>query len=134
MKDDQRTIVFYDGICGLCNRTVWWLIRRDRKRVLRYAALQSAIATRLPDKYKVTGTPGSIVLQDGEKFYDKSTAVIRILARLKGIYRLAAVLYLIPRPARDVVYDWIARNRYRWFGKYDACPMPRPEHRELFLG
>lgn len=134
MKDDPHTIVYYDGVCGLCNRTVWWLIRHDRKKILRYAALQSTFATHLPEKYSFTGIPGSIVFQDGENFYDKSTAVIRIMIRMKGLYRLAGVLYVIPRPVRDVVYDWIARNRYRWFGKYDACPMPRPEHRELFLG
>jgi predicted DCC family thiol-disulfide oxidoreductase YuxK len=132
MNDNPLAIVFYDGVCGLCNRSVRWLIRHDHKRVLRYASLQSELAKGLPAKYLQDSVPGTIVFRDGETYYEKSDAVIRILLKLKGIYRLAGLLAVIPRPLRNAVYDWIARNRYKWFGKYDACPIPGPEEKSLF--
>jgi predicted DCC family thiol-disulfide oxidoreductase YuxK len=126
-------IVFYDGVCGLCNLTVQWLIRHDRKRVLRYASLQSDLAKSLPIDYNQDAIPGTIVFQDGCKYYVKSDAIIHILLKLKGIYRLAGIMLIVPLPLRNAVYDWIARNRYKWFGKYDICPLPRNEVRDLFI-
>jgi predicted DCC family thiol-disulfide oxidoreductase YuxK len=129
----MQYLVFYDGVCGLCNWSVRWLIRRDRHKVLRYASLQSDLA-----REKLSGTDldlsrGTIVYFENDRIFTRSTAVIRILKRLKGIYRLSALLYIIPAPIRDSVYDWVSRNRYKWFGKYDSCPLPEPGQEELFI-
>lgn len=126
-------IVFYDGVCGLCNRSVRWLVRHDRRRVLRYASLQSEFAKKALKGTDLDITSGTIIFRDGSDIYTKSDAVIAILRRMGGIYRLARVLRVIPRALRDDVYDWIARNRYRWFGKHDRTPRPSPEVKELFI-
>ena len=129
----MQNIILYDGVCGLCNRSVKWLVRHDRRRVLRYASLQSAFAKQRLQGTDLNISSGTIVFLEDGKVYTRSAAVIRILLRMKGIYRLAGVLLVIPGPLRDWVYDWISRNRYRWFGKYDACPMPEPGQRELII-
>lgn len=126
-------LVFYDGVCGLCNRTVRWLIRHDRNRLLRYAPLQSELARKLPPGLIPAGTPETIIFSDRNRHYTRSEAVIRIFMRMGGLYKLSAACYIIPRPLRDAMYDWIARNRYRWFGRHDACPLPSPEERDLFI-
>ena len=129
----MKYIVFYDGVCGLCNRSVRLLIKLDRKRVLRYASIQSDFAkTRLKDK-NLDISSGTIIFLADYDLYIKSNAILRILMSLKGIYRLAVILYIIPRPVRDAIYDWISRNRYRWFGKHETCPMPQPGDSELFI-
>ena len=133
MKAPPHPLVFYDGVCGLCNRSVRWLIRHDRKRVLRYTSLQSEFSDLLPHHLRPSGIPGTIIFKDGERYYEKSDAIIRILLKMKGMYSLAGMLFIIPRPVRNIVYDWVSRNRYKWFGKYDTCPLPEPGDRELFV-
>jgi predicted DCC family thiol-disulfide oxidoreductase YuxK len=126
-------IVFYDGICGLCNRSVNWLIKHDRKRILRYASLQSGFSKKALQAEGLDITSGTIVFYDDQKIYTKSAAILKIFHRLGGIYRLAGIFYVLPPVLRDAIYDWIARNRYRWFGKYESCPMPDPGNRQLFI-
>jgi len=126
-------IVFYDGICGLCNRSVIWLIKHDRKRILRYASLQSGFSKKALQDEGLDITSGTIVFYDDQKVYTKSAAILKIFRRLGGIYRLAMIFYILPPVLRDAIYDWIARNRYRWFGKYESCPVPDPRNRQLFI-
>ena len=126
------TVLYFDGVCGLCNRFVDWLVRRDRAGNLRYAPLQgSTAARRLAARY-VSGLTTVVVERNG-RLSERSTAAIEAVAILGGPWRVALVLKVIPRPVRDAVYDWMARHRYAWFGRQDACRVPREAERRRFL-
>jgi len=129
----DRPIVFFDGVCGMCNRTVDFLLTRDRNAQFLFAPLQGETAKdRLPPRD--TQTLSSIVLHVGNNTWRASAAVCRILWKLGGCWSvLGALLWLIPWPVRELGYKVIAVNRYRWFGKKEACRMPTPDERERFL-
>lgn len=129
---DTTSVVFFDGVCNLCNRIVDFLIRRDKKHVLRYAQLQGTAAAALLDPKMVSDLP-SVAFLDKTGAYQRSNAVLRAAAKLGGIWSVAKWLLIIPRPIRDGVYNWIARNRYKWFGKRDSCRLPTPDERAMFL-
>jgi predicted DCC family thiol-disulfide oxidoreductase YuxK len=126
-------VLFFDGVCGLCNRFVDLLLREDRGRVLRFAPLQGRTAReRLPAA--LTAQVGTVVLLDGDGVHTRSDAILRALALLGGQPRaLAWMGWAVPRPVRDFFYEAIARQRYRWFGRRDACRLPTPQERERFL-
>lgn len=130
-KSTER-IVFFDGVCGLCNRFVDRLLRADKRHRLRFAPLQGSTAhARLP--VELADALASVVyLRDGVVL-QRSDAALRILMDLGGIRRLHGAFLLLPRSWRDSVYDWVARNRYRWFGKHDTCRVPSPAERARFL-
>jgi predicted DCC family thiol-disulfide oxidoreductase YuxK len=126
-------IVYFDGVCNLCNRFVDFLIRHDRKRRYRFASLQGETARRrLPPALTGPNAETIVLEQDGELRF-RSDAAIAILSGLGGAWRAAATLRIFPRALRDWVYDWIARNRFRWFGKRESCRVPTFEERSLFL-
>lgn len=124
--------MFFDGVCNLCNTTVDFLIRRDKKRLLRYSPLQGETAARLltPEQ---RGDLRSFVLLDHEGTFVRSTGALRTLAKLGGVWSLAKVLLIVPRFIRDAVYNAIATGRYRLWGKRDSCRVATPEERSLFL-
>jgi len=124
--------VYFDGTCGLCNGFVDRLLRWDRRGTLRYSPLQGETAAARLGPQSPTD-PATIIFADGDRIYQRSTAVLRILRRLGGAGRLAAVLFLVPRPIRDAVYDWIARHRHGWFGQRAACRIATTEERRWFL-
>lgn len=125
-------VIYFDGYCGLCNGFVDFVLARDRARHFRFAPLQGTRArARFGDPGDVD--PATILLEEGDQVFDRSTAALRIIAALGGVWRLAGLLRLVPRFIRDAVYDWIARNRYGWFGKRDTCRLPSPEERAVFL-
>lgn len=139
-------IVLFDGECNLCNGWVDFLVRKDRKRRLRFASLQSesarTILARLEPGSSVlqtggasdgTNDPSTIVFIDRDRVYVKSGAVLRILKVIGWPWRAFSLFLVVPRSLRDLVYDWIARNRFRWFGRRDTCRIPTPEERDLFL-
>lgn len=126
-------IVFYDGLCALCNRYVRWALRNDKKKRLLFAALDSPPGVRLRRAFPETRAVDSIIVRDGERVFVKSEAVLVIAGQLGGVWRLVAVMRVLPRPLRDRLYDGIARRRYRWFGQLDACPLPSASERERFL-
>lgn len=119
----QENIVFFDGVCNLCSGVVQWLIKHDKKGVLFYAPLQSETAKELlmDEKWQKID---SIVFYTGGKFYSKSNAVLKISSLLGFPYSSAVLLYVFPRFIRDFVYDWVAKNRYQWFGKKSECWLP----------
>ncbi len=134
-----KTIVLYDGVCGLCNRLVRFLLRFDRRNCFRYAALQSDFAGQVLQKHGLNPRDldsVTVITNYGlpsERAFTKSDAVMRAAWDLGGAWRIAETGRVIPRAIRDWFYDRIARNRYRIFGKYDSCPIPRPEHRSNFI-
>jgi len=129
-----RPTVLFDGVCNLCNAAVLFVIDRDPAGYFRFAALQSDEGQRLLAEHGHRAPDlSSVLLVDGGRVYARSTAALRVARRLTGLWPLLYVFLAVPRPVRDAVYDWVARNRYRWFGRQDACRVPTPELRQRFL-
>lgn len=128
-------IVLFDGVCGLCNGWVQFLLKRDRRHAFRFAALQSPPGLRLLRARGVgeLDASSSMVLVDGVRVYQKSSAVLETLQRLGGGWSLARLALLIPVRLRDAAYDVIASRRYRWFGRLDTCRVPDEQERKRFL-
>lgn len=130
----RHPIVLFDGVCGLCDGFVTWLLRRDRAGIFRVAPLQGETALRHVSPHHASDPETwSILLVEDGRVLQRSDAVLRIVPQLGGMFRLAALLRFIPRVLRDAVYNVIARNRYRWFGKRDACRVPTAAERKRFL-
>lgn len=129
-------ILFFDGVCNLCNGAVQWFITHDKGRALRFASLQSDLAQKLlPEAGVDPSALSSLVVYEHGRTLTKSDGALRAGELVGGFYGpLAKVLRLFPRFLRDGVYDLIATNRYRWFGKEEACMLPRPEWKERFVG
>lgn len=126
----RHPIIFFDGYCGLCIRSVQFILKRDRKKVFRFASLQSAYAAQALPSDTDTNT---FVLQDNGKLYTRSGAAIRALQKLGGIYAFAVLLFAIPAFIRNAVYRFIANNRYGWFGKHESCYLPTAAMQDRFL-
>lgn len=130
----DKEIILFDGVCNLCNGSVNFVVDRDKKDTFRFAALQS------PEGKQVLKDAGieeayldSIVLLKNGKLYKKSAAALHIAGGMSGLWPLMSVFFVIPAFLRDIIYDFIARNRYKWFGKQDVCRVPTPELRAKFL-
>jgi len=132
--DSEKAIVVFDGECAFCNRWVDFLLRFDRKDVFRFAARQSESGAAFCRKAGLpeTGT-GSIVLVEGQTIRLRSDAVLRMLTLLGFPFSLAALFRIIPGAIRDSVYDFIARNRTRWFGRIQTCRVPSVAERHRFI-
>ena len=122
-KDPSPPIVYFDGVCHICNGFVDFLIRRDRTASVRFASLQGETARANLPPEMVVGLPGVVVADKGTLYF-KSAAVIHIVAGLGGRWRLLRLLQVLPAPLRDLIYDGFARRRYRWFGRRETCRMP----------
>lgn len=129
----SHTTVFFDGVCGLCNGFVDFLVQRDRGRRLRYAPLQGTTAAQLALLQQLPRDLDSVVVVEGTRMRVKSDAALHVLAQLGGAWRAATLLRVIPRLVRDGVYDVIARNRYGWFGRRETCRIPAPDEAPWFL-
>lgn len=131
-KYREPPIVYFDGVCNLCNAAVDFIIRRDGAGVFRFAPLQGPTAqerlSQVPE-----GDPDTIVVQEDGRLFSRSDAALRIARGLGGGWRLLMVLWWLPRPIRDAIYTWVARNRYRWFGRKETCRLPTPGERARFL-
>lgn len=131
----KNKIILFDGVCNLCNNSVQFVIEHDREDIFRFAALQSTIGKKLMDDRGIDPSQmDSIVLiEPGIAYYTKSTAALKIARSLGGIWGFARFLEWIPEGIRNRVYDHIANNRYKWYGKKDACMVPTPELMSKFL-
>lgn len=131
----NKQLVLFDGVCNLCNGAIQFMIKHDKGDAFRYAALQSDIGKKLIAERNIdTEKVDSILLiEPAVAYYDKSDAALQIGKQLKGYRTISSILYLIPKSLRDIVYDFIARNRYKWYGKKEACMIPTPELKAKFL-
>ncbi|MCX7930655.1 MAG: DCC1-like thiol-disulfide oxidoreductase family protein [Chlorobi bacterium] len=128
-----ENVVLFDGDCVLCSRVVQWMLPRDKRRVFRYASLTSAFARGHLPTHLVHDNATIVLLENRGRISTRSTAVLRILRHLGAAWNiLAALLLLVPRVLRDAFYDWIAHNRYRWFGRRQQCLVPTADVRHLF--
>lgn len=131
---DKHPIILFDGVCNLCNNSVQFVIERDKQRQFRFASLQSEIGQQYQAQAGLPkGELGTVLLVKNGKIYKKSSAALRIARQLDGLWSLLFVFIIIPPFIRNAVYDFIARNRYRWFGKQDSCWLPTPDLKVLFL-
>lgn len=134
MTSDKNTLILFDGICNLCNSLVRFVIKRDPKKKFRFASLQSEIGQKLLVKYKVpVNSLETFVLIKNDVFYLRSSAILILLKELGGGWKLFYVLRAIPKSIRDAVYNFIAKRRYKMFGKRDYCLVPDTELKERFL-
>lgn len=127
-------IILFDGVCNLCNGRVQFVIKHDKKKQIHFAALQSETGQRLLQEYQLAGNNlQSFVFIEKGKAYTQSTAALRVCKYLDGLYKIFYAFLIIPRFIRDAVYRVIANNRYKWFGKREACMIPSPEVKARFL-
>ncbi len=126
-------VLFYDGECGLCNGFVQWVLKRDHQARFHFSTLQGELAARVIGAPQGPWREWSVVLADKDGLHRRSDAAIRTIAGLGGLWSFANLFRLIPRLFRDTVYEFVARNRYRWFGKVDACRLPTVSERARFL-
>ena len=138
MPDSAPDTILFDGVCNLCNGFVQFVIRHDPSGHFRFAALQSEAAQALLaelglDPAALPREPESVLLVSGGQLYSHSTAVLRIARRLGGIWQLAGLGWLLPERWRDGLYRFVARNRYRWFGRQESCMLPTPALKARFL-
>lgn len=128
------SVVLFDGVCNLCNGFVQFIVPRDSDRQFHFASLQSDVGQELLEEHGLpTDELKSMVLIKGDDCYVKSEAAIRIAAQLGGVYALLSPFRFVPRSIRDRVYEFVANNRYRWFGKKDQCMMPTGDVKTRFL-
>jgi predicted DCC family thiol-disulfide oxidoreductase YuxK len=127
-------VVFFDGVCNLCNGFVQFVIRRDPDGRFAFAPLQSAAAeARLGTSVVPGSLPDSVLLFEDGTLYQRSTAALRIMQGLRAPWPVFALFLLVPRPIRDWAYDFLARRRYRWFGRRETCMVPTPDLAKRFL-
>lgn len=127
-------IIFFDGVCNLCNRSIQFIIKRDTKKRFHFASLQGNEGQEMLLRFHLpTNDFHSFILLEGDRMYTRSTAVLRMLKGLGGGWKLLYGFIIVPKFIRDAIYNWIARNRYKWYGKRDECMIPTPELKERFL-
>ena len=130
----STTILFFDGHCNLCNNSVDFVITRDKKRVFRFAPLQGETAKDVLGVVNIDlEHPDSFVLSKDNEVYFRSTAALMVARQLGFPWSLTSLFLVVPPFIRDAVYNLIARNRYKWFGRKETCRLPSPEERSLFL-
>jgi len=128
-----QRVIFFDGICNLCNASVQFTIKHDLNNTFKFTALQGEFASKvLPGFEFDSAKMNSIILLENEKLYTKSSAALRIAKRLNGLLPLLYAFIIVPKFIRDWVYDLIAKNRYKWWGRRESCWIPTPELRSRF--
>lgn len=130
----DHPVILFDGVCNLCNRSVQFVIKHDRALRFHFAALQSPYGQSQLEKYRFSKEKLlSVVLVINGRTYDRSRAALEIARRLDGLWPLMYVFVIVPPFIRNFVYDWISRNRYRWFGRQDECMIPTPDLKARFI-
>ncbi|SDS35138.1 Predicted thiol-disulfide oxidoreductase YuxK, DCC family [Maribacter dokdonensis] len=133
--EQSKKIILFDGVCNLCNNSVQFVIKRDVNDVFQFAALQSETGKKLLTERNIdTQEVDSIILiEPNVAYYTKSTAALEIGKHLKGFKAISSILLWLPEALRNIVYDFIARNRYKWYGKKDNCMIPSEELKSKFI-
>jgi predicted DCC family thiol-disulfide oxidoreductase YuxK len=131
----DKKIILFDGVCNLCNSAVQFIIKHDKKDAFRFVALQSDLGLEICKHIGVDQkSMDSIILYEpGIAYYYKSEAALEIASQLGSFYSLLAIFKILPAKFSNFIYDWIARNRYKWFGKKESCMIPTPELKSKFL-
>jgi predicted DCC family thiol-disulfide oxidoreductase YuxK len=127
-------VVLFDGVCNFCNHSINFVIKRDRKNLLKFAALQSEAGLQLMEQYGLSATNlQSFIFIEKGKAFDKSTAALKVCKYLGAAWPLCYGFIIVPKVIRDGLYNFVAKNRYKWFGKQNECMVPTPAVRAKFL-
>ena len=131
----DKKIILFDGVCNLCDSSVQFVIKHDKKDVFRFVPLQSELGQKICIHIGIsTSTIDSTILYEPEKgYYYKSAVAFKILKDISGIHKCLLVFSILPKSILDKIYDWVAKNRYKWFGKKESCMIPTPELKAKFL-
>ncbi|SHG33556.1 Predicted thiol-disulfide oxidoreductase YuxK, DCC family [Salegentibacter echinorum] len=132
---ENKKIILFDGVCNLCNNVVTFVIKHDKKDVFRFASLQSELGKKLVAERDLdpNDLDSVVLIEPGVAYYRKSTAALEISRELSGGYSLLKNFLFIPEGLRDSVYNFVANNRYKWYGKKESCMIPTPELKAKFL-
>lgn len=134
MQEHAKLVVLFDGVCNLCNQVVRFIYPRDPQANLLFASLQSEYGQRILKEHDLPPLEfDTILLLEGERLYTHSTAILRIARFMRFPWLLTGIFFFVPRFIRDAVYAWVSRNRYRWFGLLDECPLPPPDLQARFI-
>lgn len=129
----MQSVIFFDGLCNLCNGAVQFTIERDKKNVFHFASLQSDYAKEKIAPFGITANNlDSFILFENGKIYQRSTAALKVAKKLNGLWPLLYGFIIVPTFIRDAVYNYVAKNRYKWFGKKESCWVPTPELKSKF--
>jgi predicted DCC family thiol-disulfide oxidoreductase YuxK len=126
-------IILFDGVCNLCNRSVQFILKRDSIGYFKFASLQGETGQALLKKHGLNHDLTSFILIENEKVYLKSSAALRVSSKLDGAWGMLWLFRILPLFFRDFIYDIVAKNRYRWFGKEESCMLPLPKWKDRFL-
>ncbi len=131
----NKKIILFDGVCNLCNSSINYVIAHDKQDVFRFVSLQSNLGETIQEYLGIENKSlDTIILYvPNEAYYIKSTAAIKIMNEFTGLWKLTRVFLILPSPIRDLVYNYIAKNRYKWYGKQESCRIPTPELNAKFL-
>jgi predicted DCC family thiol-disulfide oxidoreductase YuxK len=131
---NEHPVILFDGVCNFCDSAVNFVLKQDKKGVFRFAPLQSEAGQKLLQQFNLsTKDFDSFILIDDGKVYKKSSASLQVMNKLPWYWKEVQIFRIIPAIFRDAIYDFIAKNRYKWFGKKDQCMVPTPEIRSRFL-
>jgi predicted DCC family thiol-disulfide oxidoreductase YuxK len=131
---NEHPVILFDGVCNFCNGAINFVLKQDKKGIFRFAPLQSEAGQKLLQQYNLsTENFESFILIDEGIVYKKSSASLRVMNKLPWYWKEVQLLKIVPSIFRDAIYDFIAKNRYKWFGKKDQCMVPSPELRSRFL-
>ncbi len=134
VKTKEHPILLFDGVCNLCNGFVQFVIKRDPNGIFLFTALQSESGQSIQQEFGMNPEDlNTVVLVEGDKVYTHSDVALQITRRLGGLWPALYIFKWIPKSIRDSIYNWVARNRYNWFGKKESCMIPTPELKSRFL-
>lgn len=131
----NKKIVLFDGVCNLCDSSVLYIIKRDKNDVFRFVSLQSELGQQILKYIGIDPkkTDSIVLYEPGIAYYVKSTAILEIIKNLRGVFGMNLIFSLVPLFLRDPIYDYVAKNRYKWYGKKDKCLIPTQELQSKFL-
>jgi predicted DCC family thiol-disulfide oxidoreductase YuxK len=131
----NKKIILFDGVCNLCDNVVQFIIKRDKKDIFRFVALQSELGQEIINYLGVdrSKTDSIILYEPGHAYYYKAEAALKIAKELGGIFLLMMIFTILPKSLSNRMYDYVARNRYKWYGKKEECMIPTPEMKSKFL-
>jgi len=132
--EHHHSIILFDGVCNFCNASVNYIIDRDYKDKFRFAALQSDAGIKLQKKFGFNpDNLSTLILIDGDKYYTQSTCALKIMRELRGFWKLSYAFIIVPPFIRNIIYNIVAKYRYKWFGKREACRVPNAAEKAKFL-
>jgi predicted DCC family thiol-disulfide oxidoreductase YuxK len=131
---EPSPVIYFDGVCNLCTGTVQFVLKKDKRKIFRFASLQGEGGKKMLNAHKLPAQHyQTFILEEGGKIFTRSTAALRVFKLLGGAWSLLYVFMIIPAFIRDAVYNFISNNRYRWFGKKEECWLPAPEWENRFI-